>query len=141
MGAGAFFIMAEITGIPYTDIVIAAIIPAILYFLSVYFMVDTRALKNGMKGLPRSELPQFRKLAKQAFLFIPIVILIGALFRGVFRDPRRHTRDGARPAVVSWLDALSHGAPGDPLRARDRGEDVAATFVAVLCRCRRYRPA
>jgi TRAP-type uncharacterized transport system fused permease subunit len=76
MGAGAF-IMAEITGIAYTDIVIAAIIPAVLYFASVYFMVDLAALKFGMKGLPREELPEFRKLARQAFLFIPIIILIG----------------------------------------------------------------
>jgi TRAP transporter 4TM/12TM fusion protein len=63
MGAGAF-IMAEITGIAYTDIVIAAIIPATLYFVSVYFMVDKEALKKGMKGLPREELPEFKKLAK-----------------------------------------------------------------------------
>ena len=51
MGAGAF-IMAEVTGIPYTDIVIAAIIPALLYFVSVYFMVDLQALKLDMKYLP-----------------------------------------------------------------------------------------
>jgi TRAP-type uncharacterized transport system fused permease subunit len=60
MGAGAF-IMAEITGIAYTDIVIAAIIPATLYFVSVYFMVDKEALKKGMKGLPREELPEFNE--------------------------------------------------------------------------------
>ena len=59
MGAGAF-IMAEVTGIPYTEIVVAAIIPALLYFVSVYFMVDLQATKLGMKGLPRSELPQVR---------------------------------------------------------------------------------
>lgn len=54
MGAGAF-IMADVTGIPYTDIVMAAVIPGILYFLSVYFMVDFEASKNGMSGLsPRS---------------------------------------------------------------------------------------
>ena len=46
MGAGAF-IMAEITGIPYQEIAIAAIIPAVLYFVSVYFMVDFEAAKLG----------------------------------------------------------------------------------------------
>jgi len=81
MGAGAF-IMAEITGIAYREIVIAAIIPAILYFLSVYFMVDKEALRKGMKGLPRNELPKFRAMARQAYLFIPIVMLIGALYVG-----------------------------------------------------------
>src|SRR5690606_21896191 len=72
MGAGAF-IMAEVTGIPYTEIVIAAIIPSVLYFASVYFMVDLQALKLGMKGLPRNELPVFAKLVKQVYLFIPVI--------------------------------------------------------------------
>ena len=81
MGAGAF-IMSEITGIPYSEIVIAAIIPAMLYFVSVYFNVDLAAQKHDMKGLPRDELPRFGDLARQAFLFLPILILIGALFMG-----------------------------------------------------------
>lgn len=101
MGAGAF-IMAEIMGIAYTEIVVAAIIPAILYFASVYFMVDLEAQKNGMKGLPRDLLPQFGKLARQAFLFIPIFILIGALFMG-YSVIRAGTLAMAAAAVVSWL--------------------------------------
>lgn len=101
MGAGAF-IMSEITGIAYSDIVIAAIIPALLYFVSVYFNVDLAAQKYDMKGLPREELPQFRKLARQAFLFIPIIILIGALFMG-YSVIRAGTLAMAAAAVVSWL--------------------------------------
>ena len=107
MGAGAF-IMAEITGISYTDIVIAAIIPAALYFLSVYFMVDKEALKKGMRGLPRSELPEFAKLARQAFLFIPIVTLIGALFMG-YSVIRAGTLAMAAAAVVSWFTPFRMG--------------------------------
>ena len=101
MGAGAF-IMAEITGIPYRDIVIAAIIPAVLYFTSVYFMVDKEALKNGMQGLPRDQLPKFGALARRAFLFIPIIILIGALFMG-YSVIRAGTLAMGAAAVVSWL--------------------------------------
>jgi len=107
MGAGAF-IMAEITGISYTDIVIAAIIPAVLYFLSVYFMVDKEALKKGMRGLPREELPEFAKLARQAFLFIPIVILIGALFMG-YSVIRAGTLAMVAAAVVSWFTPFRMG--------------------------------
>ncbi|MDH3263340.1 MAG: TRAP transporter fused permease subunit, partial [Paracoccaceae bacterium] len=81
MGAGAF-IMAEVTGIPYTHIAYAAIIPAALYFMSVYFMVDFEAAKLGMRGMREDELPKFRAMARRAFLFIPIVILIAALFMG-----------------------------------------------------------
>jgi len=128
MGAGAF-IMAEITGIPYTDIVIAAIIPAILYFLSVYFMVDNEALKNGMKGLPRNELPQFRKLAKQAFLFIPIVILIGALFVG-YSVIRAGTLAMGAAAVVSWLTPFRMG-PRAILYALEIAAKMSLQLVAV----------
>jgi len=107
MGAGAF-IMAEITGIPYTDIVIAAIIPAALYFLSVYFMVDKEALKLNMRGLPRNELPKFAKMARQVYLFAPIIILIGALFMG-YSVIRAGTLAMGAAAMVSWLTPFRMG--------------------------------
>ncbi len=81
MGAGAF-IMAEVTGIPYQEIAIAAIIPAILYFISVYFMVDLEAAKLGMRGMREDELPKLRNMVRRVFLFLPIIILIAALFMG-----------------------------------------------------------
>lgn len=107
MGAGAF-IMSEITGIAYADIVVAAIIPALLYFLSVYFMVDLAAQKHGMKGLPREELPQFGRLLRQVYLFVPIIILIGALFLG-YSVIRAGTLSMAAAAVVSWLTPYRMG--------------------------------
>lgn len=128
MGAGAF-IMAEITGIPYTDIVIAAIIPAILYFASVYFMVDLEAIKKGMKGLPRSELPEFRKLARQAFLFLPIIILIGALFMG-YSVIRAGTLAMGAAAVVSWLTPFKMG-PKAILYALELAARMSLQLVAV----------
>jgi TRAP transporter 4TM/12TM fusion protein len=128
MGAGAF-IMAEITGIPYRDIVIAAIIPAALYFISVYFMVDKEALKNGMKGLPRNELPEFAKLARQVFLFIPIVILIGALFMG-YSVIRAGTLSMGAAAVVSWLTPFRMG-PRAVLYALEIAAKMSLQLVAV----------
>ncbi|MCW1934289.1 TRAP transporter permease [Pararhodobacter zhoushanensis] len=107
MGAGAF-IMSEITAIPYRDIAIAALIPAILYFVSVYFMVDKEALKHNMKGLPRDQLPSFRLMLKRVFLFIPIIILIGALFMG-YSVIRAGTLSMAAAAVVSWLTPTKMG--------------------------------
>ena len=107
MGAGAF-IMSEITGIAYSEIVVAAIIPALLYFASIYFNVDLAAQKFGMKGLPRSELPRFDKLARQVFLFLPIIILIGALFAG-YSVIRAGTYGMAAAAVVSWLTPYRMG--------------------------------
>src|SRR6056297_257829 len=100
MGAGAF-IMAEITGIPYTDIAIAAIIPAILYFVSIYFMVDFEAAKLGMRGMREDELPKFRDMARKVFLFLPILILIAALFMG-YSVIRAGTLATVAAVVVSW---------------------------------------
>lgn len=81
MGAGAF-LMAEITGIKYSEIIIAATIPAILYFVSVYFMVDFQALKSNLKGIPRKLLPDRKQILKQAYLFIPVLLLIILLVMG-----------------------------------------------------------
>ncbi|MDP4031806.1 MAG: TRAP transporter fused permease subunit [Pseudorhodobacter sp.] len=128
MGAGAF-IMSEITGIPYTDIVIAAIIPAVLYFTSIYFMVDLSAQKFDMKGLPRSELPQFSKLARQAFLFIPIIILLVALFVG-YSVIRAGTLAMASAAVVSWLTPYRMG-PKAILYALEIAAKMSLQLVAV----------
>ncbi|MGB7431135.1 MAG: TRAP transporter fused permease subunit [Ahrensia sp.] len=107
MGAGAF-IMAEVTGIAYQDIAIAAIIPAILYYVSVYFMVDFEAAKLGMKGMKKEELPIFAELIKQVYLFIPIIILIVALFMG-YSVIRAGTLATAAAAVVSWLTPYRMG--------------------------------
>ncbi|MEL7025711.1 MAG: TRAP transporter fused permease subunit [Pseudomonadota bacterium] len=100
MGAGAF-IMAEITGIPYTEIAVAAIIPAVLYFVSVYFMVDFEAAKLGMRGMREDELPKFRAMAKKIFLFLPIIILIVALFMG-YSVIRAGALATVSAVVVSW---------------------------------------
>lgn len=100
MGAGAF-IMAEITGIPYQDIAIAAIIPAVLYFASIYFMVDLEAAKLGMRGMREDELPKLKKMLRQIYLFIPILILIWALFAG-YSVIRAGTLATVAAVVVSW---------------------------------------
>ncbi|MEP2612555.1 MAG: TRAP transporter fused permease subunit, partial [Marinobacter alexandrii] len=128
MGAGAF-IMAEITGIPYTEIAIAAIIPAILYFASVYFMVDFEAKKLGMRGMREDELPNLRRLAKQAYLFIPIVILIVALFQG-YSVIRAGTLATVSAAVVSWISPHKMGLKSI-LRAFEIASYMAVQIIVV----------
>ncbi|WP_148861361.1 TRAP transporter permease [Marinobacter fonticola] len=131
MGAGAF-IMAEITGIPYTEIAIAAIIPAILYFASVYFMVDFEAARLGMRGMRKDELPRLSKLIKQVYLFIPIVILIYALFMG-YSVIRAGTLATVSAAVVSWISPNKMG-----IRAILRALDLAGLMsiqIIVVCAC------
>lgn len=81
MGAGAF-IMAEILGVRYTEVLIAGIIPALLYYVACFMHADLHALKAGLKGLPRSELPPLGALLVRAYLFAPLAILIATLLSG-----------------------------------------------------------
>ncbi|HGY09574.1 MAG TPA: TRAP transporter fused permease subunit [Oceanithermus profundus] len=83
MGAGAFLI-AEYTQTPYLTVVKLSIVPAILYFLTVYLFVDLIAAKRGMRGLPASELPPVRKVLVEGWHYlIPLFILVYYLFKGV----------------------------------------------------------
>lgn len=76
MGAAAF-IIAEFLGIPYVNVVFAAIIPALLYYLCVLFGVHFEAGRLGLKGLPREELPSARAVLKEGwFYLIPLAVLI-----------------------------------------------------------------
>ncbi len=131
MGAGAF-IMAEVTGIPYTEIAIAALIPAALYFLSIYLMVDLEARRGGMQGLPRDQLPVFRQMVKQVYLFLPIIILVGTLFMG-YSVIRAGTLAMISAAVVSWFTPHWMG-PKALLNALSLGARMAIPLIAV-CAC------
>jgi TRAP transporter 4TM/12TM fusion protein len=82
MGAVAF-IMAENIGVPYAEIVKAAIIPAILYFASAFWMVHLEAGKRGLFGVPRSELPSAAEaLRRQWHLVLPVAVLVYLLMQG-----------------------------------------------------------
>ncbi|RFU11776.1 TRAP transporter fused permease subunit [Rhodobacteraceae bacterium W635] len=131
MGAGAF-IMAEITGIPYQEIAIAAIIPAVLYFASIYFMVDLEAAKLGMRGMREDELPKLNRLIRQVYLFIPIIILIVALFQG-YSVIRAGTLATVAAAVVSWLTPNRMGLRSI-LKAFELAGVMSIQIIAV-CAC------
>lgn len=81
MGAGAF-IMAEITGIPYSEIIVAAILPCLLFYFACFFTVDRQAVRLGVVGLPRSELPQLRDMLGDVFLLLPLAVLLYLLMSG-----------------------------------------------------------
>ncbi|MEJ8569991.1 TRAP transporter fused permease subunit [Microbaculum marinum] len=81
MGA-AVFIMAEYTGISYLEIVVASIIPAILYYLCVFLQVDFRSRKLGLLGLDESQLPSIAATIRTGWLFtLPLVALTVALLQ------------------------------------------------------------
>ena len=79
MGAGAF-LMAEALGVPYMEVAKAAVIPAIMYFGSVFISVDLEAVKTGLRGMKKEELPNLKAtFATYGLLMIPLVTLISML--------------------------------------------------------------
>lgn len=75
MGAAAF-LMADYVGVPYSNIVVRAILPAVLYFTGIFIAVHLEAKKEGLRGLSREELPKVRPLLKQIYLLLPLVLLV-----------------------------------------------------------------
>ena len=82
MGAGAF-VMVELTGIPYTDIIVAAALPALLYFFAVWIGVDIYALRFGLRPLNNDARPALRKvLITASFFLIPFSALLIVMYIG-----------------------------------------------------------
>jgi TRAP transporter 4TM/12TM fusion protein len=120
MGAAAF-LMAEMTELPYSTIVVAAILPAILYFTGIFIMIHYEAKKLGLKGISRDQIPNFFKLFfTKGYLLLPIVVLVLCMNRmsasmsaswailtaivvSMFRKDTRMT-------PTTFVDALENGA-------------------------------
>jgi TRAP transporter 4TM/12TM fusion protein len=135
MGTAAF-VMAEIVNVPYSDVAIAAILGSVLYYLAIVVTVDLEARKMGLRGLPASEIPGWRKVARDAHLMIPVVLLIWQLMED--RSPNRAAFVAimAMIAVVVLREVLAvllrlpgevDYAPSDGLGAR-----CAKAFAAGL---------
>lgn len=132
MGAGAF-LMAEITGIPYTDIALAAVIPCLLFYLACYVHCDLHAVKHGLRGLPRSELTPIGAMMRKAYLLAPIFVLIGALLMG-YSEFRSGTLGILSALIVSWLHRDHRMGPRATLAALETAARETAQLVAI-CAC------
>ncbi len=135
MGAAAF-VMAEFLAVPYAQVALWAVIPALLYYASVFFAVHFEAKRYKLAGVPESELPRFKRvMLERGHLFIPIFIILFGLFLG-FSAPlcalvaaisclpvalmRKLTREGITWTTV--IQALEEGAR-------------SALSVAMACAC------
>jgi TRAP transporter 4TM/12TM fusion protein len=82
MGAAAF-IMIEYTRIPYTRIMLSAMLPAVIYFFGVYVSVHLEAKRVGLKGIAKDDLPVlYRVLRNRGYLLLPVLLMIWLLVRG-----------------------------------------------------------
>ena len=81
MGAAAF-LMAEYIGIPYAQVAVKAILPAILYFTGIFISVHLEAKKLGLNGIPRDQLPKWRLLVRDCYLILPLILLVWLVSSG-----------------------------------------------------------
>ena len=129
MGAAAF-LMAEYVGVPYSNIIVRAILPAVLYFLGIFIAVHLEAKKLGLKGIPKELLPRMRQLIKDTYLLLPLIILVYLVCS--------NTKTMQFSAAIAILAAIAVGFINNLLRylrAKKAGEQpghgvVAATFGA-----------
>ena len=100
MGAAAF-LMAEYMKLPYAQVAVKAILPAILYFTGIFIAVHLEAKKLGLKGVPREELPKWKLLARDCYLIIPLILLVWLVSSG--------SKTMSHSAAYSILAAIAVG--------------------------------
>jgi TRAP transporter 4TM/12TM fusion protein len=138
MGAGAF-VMVELTGVPYSQIMLAALLPALLYFLTVWMGINAYAQRFELKGVPVEERPARRAvLITSGFFLIPFTVLLGAMFALGFTP-----QYAAALAIFAAAAALFFDArPGVDLRQGlsrlgdaliNAGSQVAMIAAIILC--------
>jgi len=130
MGAGAF-IMSEVTGVSYFEIIKAAAIPAILYYVGLMAMVHFLALRGGMRPLLRSEMPPWKPVLRHAYFALSFVLIVYFLAEGY--SP---TKAAFYVILVTFglafLDRATWMTPRRCLEALYEGAASAATIAVAL---------
>lgn len=131
MGSAAFLI-ADSLGVPFIEVIKAALIPAILYYISVWHMVDLRARKDHICGLDKSELPNLKKiLVERGHLLIPLIGIIYMLCAG-YNAMKAAVIGIILSVVASFLKRSTWIKPKDLLKAMESGA-LSALSVAAAC--------
>lgn len=131
MGAGAF-IMAQFLGVPYIEVALAAVVPALLYYFAVMVQVHFEATRLGLKGLTRAQLPPLLPLLKsKGFLLLPLIAIIYLLLAGY--TPLKAAFNGILVSfVLSWLNKETRLTP---IRIKEAFEAGARGAIGVACAC------
>lgn len=132
MGASAF-IMAETLGLPYRDIALAAVIPALLYYLGIIAQVHLRATRRGLKGISRENLPAVKAvLAERGHLLIPLAFLIYMLFFSGRTILFSALLTILLTIIIAELRPATRMSPKDIVLSLELGAKTAVS-VAVAC--------
>ena len=109
MGAAAF-LMADIIGVPYSDILIRAILPAILYFAGIFIAVHLEAKKYGLTGIPSEKLPKFGRLIRKIYLLTPLVLLVIWVSKNMMTMQRAAAYSIVVAIAVGIIDGILDGS-------------------------------
>ncbi len=131
MGAAAF-IMMEYLGVPFSTIMLAAIIPAVLYFMGIFIGTHFEAKKQGIYGLPKEKLPSFKKLfSKNWFMILPLVIIVGTILSGL--TPQRAAIYGILSALlISYIRKETRLSLRKLVYVFEEGARVALPVIAAV---------
>ncbi len=131
MGAAAF-LMADFLGVPYSNIIVRAILPAILYFGGIFISVHLEAKKLGLHGIPKDQLPHFRKLVNKIYLLLPLVMLVVWVSGNYMTMQRAASYAIVLSVVVSLFDRENRITPSKIIDALEAGGRSSIT-VAAAC--------
>ncbi len=120
MGAAAF-LMAEYMKIPYAQVAVKAILPAILYFTGIFIAVHLEAKKLGLKGIPRDQLPKWKLLLRDCYLIIPLILLVWLVSSG--------SKTMSHSAAYSILAAIAVGFINFFLQSKRGDEENAPQTI------------
>ncbi|MEW6661677.1 MAG: TRAP transporter permease [Bacillota bacterium] len=131
MGAVGF-IMAEFLGVPYTKVMLAAIIPAFLYYLTLIMAVHFEAKKTGLRGLSKENIPKaLEVIKKRGHLIIPLITLLVILFLG-YTPLYAAVFSILATIAASWLSRETRMSLGSIIQALEEGAK-SAVGVGVAC--------
>ncbi|MBI4591441.1 MAG: TRAP transporter fused permease subunit [Candidatus Rokubacteria bacterium] len=130
MGAGAF-IMSEVTGVSYFDIIKAAAVPAILYYVGVFSMVHFIALRTGMRPVSKSELPSWRPALRRGYYFLPFALIVYFLAWG-YSPTKAAFYVILITLALSYLDRSTRMTPRKFAEALVEAAVGAATIAVAL---------
>lgn len=131
MGAAAF-LMADFIGVPYSNILGRAVLPAILYFAGIFITVHLEAKRLGLSGIPKEKLPVFKILVKKIYLLIPLVMLVVWVSGNYMTMQRAASFAIILAIIVSLFDKENRINPTKFLDALEAGGKSTIT-VAAAC--------
>ncbi|MEW6563930.1 MAG: TRAP transporter permease [Spirochaetota bacterium] len=130
MGAAAF-LMAEFTSIPYSRIIGAAAIPALLYYLGVWSGVHFEAKRLGLRGLSREELPKLKTIMlERGHLMIPLVVIVYLLVSG-YTPMKAALWATILSIAASWIRKATRMKPIEIIRGLEAGSRAALGIIAA----------